>query len=187
MRRWVIPSALVAGLLTGAIPTGHALAGAASTPLVQRLISTSQASKLGFGRVVNAATSSHKTGAKNCHTAAEVVFIEKRHIVGLIDEVFSCNSAKDARAVIADYEKHYTPSTALAPPAALGTTAVGSIASAPVYAFFWTTGSYVGFVAVDTDATANKVQYEKNLRNPLTRALTATLEKAALEQDAHLR
>jgi hypothetical protein len=186
MRRSMVPSALVAGLALGALPLGGTSAGAATTPIVQRLVSTAQATKLGFTQIAKKATSSHKTGVKTCPTGAEVAFTEKGHPVGLVAEVFSCNSAAAAKSVIATYEKTYKPTATFPPPAALGSTAVGSIAEAPLYVFFWTRGSYVGFVGLDTDAATTKTQYEKNLDNPRTPAELAALEDAAVEENAKL-
>jgi hypothetical protein len=186
MRRSVLPSTLVAGLLIGALPAVATPAGAATKPLIDRLISTSQASSLGFGKVANAAKSSHKTGAKNCGTGAEVVYIEKKHAVGFIDEIFTCKSATAAKAVLATFEKTYKPDDTFGSLTALGASAAGSEAAAPLYTVFWTRGSYVGFVAVDTDATTTKAQYEIHLHDPLTPALKATEEKAALMQNTNL-
>jgi hypothetical protein len=186
MRRSVVPPALLAGLLIAALPLGDAPATAAAPPLVQRLISASQASKLGFPKVAKKATSSHKTGVKTCHTGAEVAYQENGHPVGLVAEVFTCNSPAAAKSVLTIYERTYEPTATLPPPAVLGKSAVGSATAAPLYVFFWTRGSFVGFVGVDTDAASTKAQYEVHLRDPRTPAELSALEQAAVEENAKL-
>ena len=93
---------------------------------------------------------------------------------------------RQAKSLITDYKHTYKPTAALPPPAALGTTAVGSATAAPLYVFFWTLGSFVGFVGLDTDAASTKAQYEIHLDDPRTPGELSALEQAAIEENAKL-
>ena len=166
---------------------GAASASASARPLTDRLLSSSVARHLGFPTVADKALSSHKTGKKDCSTGAEVVYEDVKTYAGLIDEIFTCNSVAAAKAYMAEFKGQYPPSTTLPPPKALGTNAGGSAAGAPIYAYYWTRGSYVGFVAIDTDATNVHGTAVIHNSDPLTSSLLASLNTAATTQNRQLR
>jgi hypothetical protein len=182
--RALLISTAVSSLL--AVSAAAALPAGAAIPLVKRLISTAAARQLGFPTVANAATSSTKTGTKLCGDGAEVVFQNKPTITGLVDEVFFCHSAKNAKQLLAEVKAKDPASPGVPIPKALGTTAFFSVQQ-PVFAFYWARGDYLGFVGFDTAATSNKSQQAAGKLNPLKSAEAATLIKAAVEQNTLLK
>lgn len=176
--------AAVSMALLTALGAGTASAG--GRPLVDRLLSSSVARHLGFPTVANKAISSHKTGKKDCPTGAEVVYQNTKQLSGLIDEIFTCNSATAAEEYMAQFKTPYPPSTTFLPPTALGNNANGSSSGAPIFTYYWTRGSYVGFVAIDTDATKVSGQAAVHNSDPLTPALLASLKTAATTQNRRL-
>jgi hypothetical protein len=160
-------------------------AGASSGSLVGRLLSTSTAKHLGFPSVADKAISSHKTGSKACATGAEVVFQNKKALTGLVDEVFTCTSASAAAKYMAKYKNSYKPTASMTPPASLGPIAIGS-SDAPLFTYYWIHGTYGAFVAIDTDATSNSSVASAHRDDPLTPALLATLNSAAIKQNTQL-
>lgn len=174
-----------AGLLVGAL-AGPATAGASTTPLAHRLLSASTARHLGFPTIARKPTVSNKIGVKNCTTGAQVVYENKKALTGLVVEIFLCKSPSAAQSLMKQYQTTYKPTPALAPPSALGKTAVGSSAAAPFFVYYWTRGSYGAFVAVSTDATTDRRLSAINQRNPLTPALQSSLEQAAIKQNLAL-
>jgi hypothetical protein len=174
---------VVSGLSVGMILATSTIAAPAGAPILGRLISSSDARHLNFPSVANKPVSSTKTGSKKCPEAAQVVFENHKNVTGLIDQVFSCASRSAASTYLQALIGEYPITTSFSPPTALGSTAVGSATQAPVYAYMWRRGSYVAFVAVDTDATDNKDQEYSHRFDLLTKALVASLSKAAIEQN----
>jgi hypothetical protein len=187
MRRTLFLSAVAASAALLATVPGAIMAtpaGAASS-LIGLLLSTSTAHHLGFPTIADKAISSHKTDSKTCTTGAEVVFQNKKALTGLVDEVFTCKSPAGAAAYLAKFKTAYKPTSTMAPPTALGTKAVGS-SEIPLFTYYWVHGSYVAFVAVDTDATSNSAVSSAHSHDPLTPALLKTLETAAIKQNTQL-
>jgi hypothetical protein len=156
------------------------------TPVVKRLITAASARALGFPSIAKKAVSTHKTGYAKCATDAEVIFQNTRALSGLIDEVFSCSSATAAQKYTDDLAQLYPKNTSLTTPGSLGTTAVyGS--KPPLFAIYWTHGSYGALVVIDTAASPNDGVALSHRNDPLTPALAAALTKAATEQNGKLR
>jgi hypothetical protein len=168
---------LIGGVLGLATP-----ASASTDPIVNHLISSTTAKGLGFPTVYQKPVSSHATKSKTCTDAAEVAFVNNKTSVGLVDEIFQCQSSSAAKSFLAGSK--IKPDTSMTPPKSLGQGAVGSSANAPLYAYYWTRGSYVAFVGVDTDATSSS---QAPQHKPLTEALGGTLKSAAVHQDALIR
>ncbi|HEX3980772.1 MAG TPA: hypothetical protein VHW93_06095 [Acidimicrobiales bacterium] len=153
---------------------------------MKRLVTATSARQLGFPSVAKKAISTHKTGYKQCPTVAEVIYQNTKALSGLIDEVFSCSSVTAAEKYTSDLAQLYPKDATVTPPAALGTSAVYGT-NPPLFAFFWTHGTFGALVVVDTAASSNDHIALLHKNDPLTPALSAALTKAALEQNKRLR
>lgn len=162
-------------------------ASASADQIVDHLISSSTANGLGFPTVFQKPISSHATQSAICTNGAEVAFVNSKTSLGLVDEILHCRSSSAATSYLASHKSQIKPDSSLNPPKSLGQSALGSSAKAPLFVYYWTRGSYVAIVGLDTDATSNSAQANAGKHNPLTKDLTGRLNSAAEEQDALIR
>lgn len=157
---------------------------ASSKSLARDLLSFSYAKHAGFTKVVGKATTTSKTGVKNCPDGGQEAFESASGQTGLVSEVVACTTSKAALTLLGST----TSATSVDLPKRLGPSAVER-SSGSTYAIFWRRGTIVEVVALNTDVPASSSSSTSTTVPvpPLTSAQQTLLSSAAVEQDTLLR
>jgi hypothetical protein len=185
---FVALSTLVATVSVVAPP----LPAAAATPttpnaLKAALLTTAFANKAGFPKVVEAATSSSKTGEPSCPDGAQEAFEAASGKTGVIAELVACSTQKAAAALLSGV-KAGSSAVAVAPPKQLGSSALERSSANSTYAIYWQRGKVLALVGLATDVPASNSSTTSTTITapPITSAQQKLLTRAALAQDSRL-
>ena len=182
--------ALVGALALGGIPVGASMATVVAAP-AKGLVTTAQASKLGFTKVAGKPTTTSKTGVTGCPKGAEAAFEDSTGTTGLIAEVLVCKSASSPASLIKKAKKAGSTSSTMVPPKSLGPTAIEIAAQGTTYAIYWQRGKVLEVVAYDTNVPASSSSTTTTTApgpvTPLTAQQQQTLSNAAIYQDAAIK
>jgi hypothetical protein len=189
---WPLNWRLFAGLAAAAVlvfavatqsPAG-ASTPASSKSLAKDLLTFSYAKQVGFTKVAGKATTTSKTGVKNCPDGGQEAFESASGQTGLVSEVVACTTSKAARKLLSGT----TSAVSVSLPKRLGPSAIER-GSGSTYAIFWLRGSIVEAVALNTDVPASSSSSSSTTvpARPLTSAQQNLLSSAAVEQDTLLR
>jgi hypothetical protein len=185
----VVGFVAAAGLVLAAAtqsPAGASTA-ASSKSLAKDLLTTSYAKKVGFSKVAEKATTTSKTGVKNCPDGGQVAFESSSGQTGLVSEVVACRTNK-AAVTLLNGTRSGTSATSAAPPKSLGPSAFERSGGGSTYAIYWRRGSTVEVVALNTDvpASSNTSTSTTVATPPITSAQQRVLSSAAVEQNTLL-
>lgn len=153
--------------------------------LAKDLLTSSYAKTAGFSKVVAKATTTSKTGVKNCPDGGKEAFESASGQTGLLSEVVACTTTNAVLAVL-NSTRSATSASSASPPTRLGASAMERTSNGSTYAIYWRRGTIVELVALDTNVAAGSSSSTSTtaVTPPITSAQQALLSSAAVEQDA---
>jgi hypothetical protein len=149
---------------------------------------TPKSSKSGFPKVAEKASTTSKTGVKNCPDGGQEAFESASGQTGLVSEVVACATSKAAQTLLSG-TRSATSATSTTPPKSLGSTAMERSGGGSTYAIYWRRGTTVAVVALNTDVPASSSSSTSTTvaAPPITSAQQQLLSSAAVQQDKQLR
>jgi hypothetical protein len=163
-------------------------AGATSPKSLARdLLASSYAKADGFTKVVARASTTAKTGVKNCQDGGKEAFETASGQTGLLSEVVACTTSKAVLALLSG-TRSATSASSASPPARLGPSAMER-SNGSTYAIYWRRGALVEMVALVTNVSASSSSSTSTTvaAAPITLAQQALLSNAAVEQNALIK